>query len=632
MGIDSSGLSGFSTNTNVHPFDRSAIGGGGGLGALNGSLGAPGGGLYPTPFMDSMGDSVQINSTFEASSFNEKYVEAITNTVHAVQRLNDGWPHAQWHTLIDPKNPEESASRINAMLSKGNPSSEVYASLAACMMTASSLPIITFLEERHMKRVRDLVLQESMEHMKDVPGDRAVPIGAEILVEAARLQLVRLKGLLSVVQNFLETPDCRRAGVAVLGGVLNQQRHNKEFIETVLSCQPMMLQLYNLHSSPEFEYDVLAITQLLTEGSSTAQLQHPVLLRGPVLPSRGAPPTRIQYFGASDELLSAYLDGTVVLWGAPGPNGVVEAKGTLEMPNDCIPWAMAGSRQGSYMVLSGKPLLPPLSDSAFGQYFQHRKQQELNSGKGVAVASHNPVLRILAYNEPSRQWGGGEIIQRPLNSTLTAVAALPNSIVCSAESFSLQHHDITLFNAATGQAIRTIAGAHKDFTTVLATCPDTLPIFFSGSRDKTVKLFDMRSPMMGEAVLKPGSAQNASGAYQLDHMFSDVVSAVVVHPQYVFTASLDGSLLRWDRRQLNTPISRRSFPFPVLDLATMGAVDNEPMVAVSTTRGLFLVRAPSLVSIDIVPNRCFTQLTANEDGSVLFAADAEGISTFSLKK
>eukprot|EP00796_Vickermania_ingenoplastis_P010194 gene10194-7142_t len=586
----------FSTNSNVHHGMEDGL-----LGRLDG------------------GDGVRLATTFDSDPFNaEMTFESITRAIDAIGEIGGGRTLVQWHTLIDPSNPDESALRLNAALSKLPDSREAAAAVAACMVTPAHLAILCRLEERFRREVRDVVLQESME-LLGAAGDDPMPLCAEMLVEMARLNLVRLSGVVAVVESFLEKPPCRRAGLAVLGRMVDEQRGNERFLASVRGSHRIMLQLYNMHQQPEYEYDVVAITQLLTSAGSGGLKNTVVLYQGPVL-HRPAPTTRIQYFGSRDELVSAHMDGTVALWGPPNLSGQVEARGTLDMPNDCIPWAMAGPRQGSFLVLSGKPLPP---DSVYGHHLHMRKK--VRGDHGAKTTSWNPVLRVLAYSESGEGggvWTGGEVIPRPLSTTLSAVAALPNSIVCSAEAVSVdgggKQHDIALFSAGTGQSVRAIQQAHNDYITVLATCPDSAALLLSGSRDRTVKLFDARAqPVRGGA------------AFQLQH-HSDTISSIAVHNNHVFTTSLDGSLLVWDRRQISAPFSTRAFASPILTSTVLE--HGESLVAVATARGLFMVSLPSMAAVDVIPNRAFTQVVANEDSSALFAADLEGIHVFALQK
>lgn len=639
------GFAGFSTNSHnlVHP-----------LGPHHGGMAHHAEALMGRR-MDGT-DGITMTSAFEIDPFSDKGFDSVSHTIHGIQDIASSGAGAarhqlvQWSALIEPKAPDESAYRLNVALSKMSPPSrEVYGMIASCMNTPAHIAIVALLDDRHKKELRDLVLQEAMEELGNARGE-PTPVCVEILLELARLNLVRLNGIIAVIESFIEKESSRRASFSMLGGIVEQQKMNEHFIKSVRSSKVIMHNLFKVlqNGEAECEYIAIAVSQLLTGqptvggGHQSSAISHPVLLQGPVLHQLAPPTTHMQYFGPRDELVTAHIDGTVALWGSPdSTTGLTDTKGTLEMPNNCIPWSMAGPRNGSYMVLSGKPISP--SDSVHSHFFQMRKQMK---NEIVSPQPHNPLLRILAFNEPSSQWTGGEIIQRPMTAALTAVAALPNSVVCSAESdannpdsLALQH-DIVLFNAGSAQHIRTIGQAHADYTTVLTTCESSASLFFSGSRDTTVRLFDVRAPQANAATLHNKTTANY---FQLENTHTDTISAVCTYQNYVFTTSLDGSVLIWDRRRIQVPIATRSFASPVLDAvvlsggissssASLGVVD-PLIVAVSTVKGLYLMNCiPSMTALDVIPNRCFTQLLVNEDSSVLFAADTLGISTFFLKK
>lgn len=567
------------------------------------------------------GDGFHMSSTFESDPFNADSFDSITQAINAMNNISEERRVISWQSLIDPRSPDESASRVNAALSKIHPSYEVYEEIASCMTTPDLLPVVASLDDPHKKQVRGIVLQKNMDQL-GVSGEDPMPLAAEMLVEMAKLGLVRLPGMIAVIETFLEKPQTRRAGLAMLGRILDQLRDNKRFIASVRSNKSISMQLYKFHNCPEYEYDVIAISQLMTNNTGGSN-GNPTLHEGPVLRHSGAPTTRIQYFGARDELVSAHLDGTVVLWGDPG-NSMTAMQGTLDMPNACIPWAMAGPRQGSYLVLSGKPLP---QDSSYGQFSSMRKRHELSSSKGPM--SRKPVLCILDYN--GGLWKAGQIIERPLTTTLTAVAALPNSVVCSAETQNNvesglpgRQHEIVFFHAGTGQHLRTIQQAHSDYVTVLATCAESAALLFSGSRDRTVKLFDARVQQQG--------AGKGGSVVQLPNTHTDTITSISTLHDSVITTSLDGTLLIWDRRKLNEPLVTRAFSSPVLSTALLG--NGESLMAVGTARGLYLVTSVSksyVVAMDIVPNKAHTQLVSNADGSVLFAADTEGIHVYGVK-
>lgn len=761
-------------------------------------------------------------------------------------------PH-HLQALVDPHNPMESAVRLNEavakLLASYHPSflphsshaggeaesvpKEVVQAIASIITTPAHLSIVTRLDERFRKDVRDLVLHtcliqlgaacEEVGREEGTPaapsshGSRAngeagevIPISAEILVEMAKLHLVRLSGVIAVVKSFLEKPASQRVGLAVLGRLMDQLRHNERFLSSVRSNAQMMVQLYNLHRTPEYEYDVLAITQLLLSPSPSArrstggetgenfpsshhttsgsrsgagETETAMLYEGPVLkhmipaspplsvggplsslaspPQRqgaggaatpltfSVPTTRMVYFSRHDELMTAHVDGTVVLWGdteAPSrgkateeqrreegrmeekevetldavdvmkrrmggegrsekgeseeeeedngqdrssPEGGVgrkkrewtKPKGTLEMPNDCVAWAMAGHRSGRYFVLAGHP---PSPKSPYHQFFQGRRSTlppvvATTPASPAAMntsSTRQPVLFVLGFSEANQQWTSARMIPRPQHAVVTALTALSPTTMCVAESRlgggpmlmgagekmeasedgGSVGHQLVLMDPMSSQVLRVLPHAHMDYITVLGSgvhIQSSDHVFYSGSRDKIVKVYDVRSQEMVVGSM-------------VGHR--DTVSAIAFHHQHlILTASLDGMLHAWDNRNVSEPLSSRMFSSPVLDMVVlqpgsstggggsagssvfangnsngnhpsgmMGSGDStfsdSPQLALATTRALYLLKIFPMDATDIIPNRCFTQLAANDEGSVLFAADTEGVHTFAVKR
>lgn len=772
-------------------------------------------------------------------------------------------PPQLFSSLVDPHYPEESAMRLNDAVTKYitayhhhfhthqlPPSTldteafakEIFESIASTMTTPAHLAIVALLQERYRKEVRDLVLQSCMSQLGSVCEEGAgvegecgggtggaatgldgevIPHSAEILVEMAKLHLVRLSGVIAVVNSFLEKPYSQRVGLAVLGRMMAQLRHNDRFLSSVRANGPIMLQLYNLHRVPEFEYDVLAITQFLLPSPSSRRstaggdggssphsssssknnnssgngtrnrtgehnttaalyegpvLKHVISTNGPfgvgthlplpqqqrIPPQPGqlvsfanVPTTRMVYFSRQDELMTAHVDGTVVLWGEPDntntrgktgeeklrgstdgkeedddmeddtgrrnrANGGEEeeeeensqdkssddvrmaggrkrewtsSKGTLEMPNDCVAWAMAGHRSGRYLALAGHP---PLAKSPYNRFFHSRRSAlptvvattstTSRPPSPPTTTSRHPVLFVLGFSEANQQWTSAQIVPRPQSAVITTLTALSQTTMCFAESRigsvgvgsvmmgsgespdvcedgTSAGHQLILMDPMSSHIHRVLPNVHSDYTTVLST-PDhpnaADHVLYSGSRDKLVKVYDVRS-------------QDAVVATMRAHQ--DTISAIALHHQHlVLSSSLDGMLYAWDSRRLSEPLFSRVFSSPVLDMVALKPTSNNsnsssynnnngnsafsngnsnsgsnpsgivggtggastpsdlPQLAVSTTRALYLLNMLPMDAADIIPNCCFTQLKANDEGSVLFALDTEGVHTFAVKR
>ncbi|KEG06875.1 G-protein (beta)-like protein [Trypanosoma grayi] len=457
-----------------------------------------------------------------------------------------------------------------------------------------------------------------------------------------RLNLVVLRGVATTLEALLSDASTRRAAVAVLGKLADQHRGDEVFLRAVQNVEPLVRAI----QEPEYEYDCVAIARLLGWGGAdkAAALVPVRTLEQPCLV------TSMAYFRQRDELASATCDGSVVVWGSPHPStGEVRPATTVELPQRCVPVAMDGASRGNYLVVAGMPF-PASSISAIAgensatgssgnsnsSSNNNSKRRSLSSG-----TSKGPLLRLLTCNESTGAWTNGETITRKENVTLTAVAALANLVVCTAESAPSERspetglqHDLVLLNGHTTQTMRRFERVHDDYTTIVRVGEDSDHALFTGSRDCVVKVWDTRSssnrPSLSTAAAVSAATTAGMGASlpRVENAHTDTITAVVPHRKALLTASLDGSLLVWDARRMNAPVHNVHMSAGILDVAPVDGAH----VAVSTARGLYLLSLETLNTLDAVPNVTHTQLKASGDGSVIFAAGGNGIGVYALRK
>jgi hypothetical protein len=120
--------------------------------------------------------------------------------------------------------------------------------------------------------------------------------------------------------------------------------------------------------------------------------------------------------------------------------------------------------------------------------------------------------------------------------------------VCAQRDFALGLY------TATGTSDRSIANAHDDYITCLATSPDNDNLLFSGSRDSTVKCWDLRGSTARATVMKGGH--------------ECTISSIAVARDVVLSAGLDGHVCLWDVRKLADPLGRLEFDAPILAAAS----------------------------------------------------------------
>lgn len=565
--------------------------------------------------------TLHFSTAIETDTFDGDHI--LSQTLSVLQDIAEGRHLVDWAAMLDVENPIASAEKIGAMLAKASATGrrEGYTVLARSITSTRHLAIVSALEEQYRNEVRDRVLQELLRQLTNAGSD-PMPLCAEMLAELSRLNLVRLSGVAAAVEQFLMEPNQRRAGFAVLGRVAEQTKGSEAFYRAIQSTKNKQVEtlLRDLYKEPQYEYDVVAITQLL--GGEAAErngvvLQHHTTLAQP------APVACLQYFRSRDELVSAHGNGSIVMWGGPNAQGDVAPHCTVDLPLNGIPTAMAGSQRGQYLAVAS---MPCPESHPYAPYLEVRRQCQKPLGSKNAPTV--PCLCVLECSDPSGNWASGEVMPRPAETAITAVAALGNSIVCSAESTPTAtgvEYAIQLFNATNGQMVRSLSNVHNAHTTVLATCEDNELVLCSGSKDGCVKLWDTRINRAAAAATAGGGA---TPLFMLDtSAIKDTITCIYPFRSLIFTGALDGSMFIWDTRRMAAPVATRTFTSPVLDITTM----ERSQVAVATARGLFLVALEPMLAVDVLPNAAYTQLRSNEAGTALFAAGSKGISIFSLK-
>ncbi|CAD2218419.1 G-protein (beta)-like protein [Angomonas deanei] len=569
---------------------------------MSSQLGAFGNLYMSSNYNLELNPSANVGNPTANNMFDLQTLGPLSNTLGFLQDINDNNHLVNWRELMDDTKPEESAKKIQEAVAKGNTDRRVAASaIAAAVKTPADLSVVSKLEEDLQKEVRNAVLQDLLDQLTN-PGVHPVSSAAEMLAEMSRLGLVRLPGVVAVVDQLLSDPEKRRAGVFVLGRVAEQNKGSEAFLKEVHDKPNIEQVLLALYKDPEFECDVVTITRLL---GGDAALQSAVALRPSVEIPSSAPTTAIHYVRGRDELASVRGDGTIAFYGAPNSAGEVPPRVTLDLVGNCSPVGVSAPRSGQYVVVAGNPILP-----AFASHVEARRKTDGSKQPSVTA----PVVQLFAPSEQPAGWVSGEAIQRTAGLTATAVSALSSTTISLAESHTT--HDITLIDASTATAANTVAGAHSDYITVLTACESEFA-FVSGSRDKVVKLWDSRKPGTASAVATMTNAAHG-----------DTISAIQSFKSYIMTSSLDGTVLVWDARQLETPVASRTFASPVLSLCTL----EERRTVVATARCLYLLSLESLSSIDATPNAVYTSLCANEKGNAVFAIGEKGVQVLGLRQ
>ncbi|PWU96492.1 F-box and WD40 domain containing protein [Trypanosoma cruzi] len=580
--------------------------------------------------------TVHVTTSTEVDPFDEKRIDEIRRTLRMLEDIGHGRHIINWTELVDPSQPVESAKKISAALARPTTVPGAISSVAECITTPAHLSIVALLDPPFLAKVRDAVLQDLLNALTMVHESNPMPVCSEMLVEMVKLNLVVLRGVASTLEALLSDPNSRRAAIAALGKLADQKRGNEVFLGAMQNLEPLVRMI----DEPEYEYDCLAISRLLGWGGAhkTASLV-PVKRM-----DHSSPVTAMTYFRQRDELASATFDGTVTIWGTPHPStGDVKAAVALDLPQYCVPVAMDGPPRGNYLLIAGMPF-PAVNVQTMelerGSINSNVMNNSFNSsGKkrsSFATVPRGPIVRLLTCNESTGAWTSGETITRKETVTLTTAAALASFVVCTAESGpsdklseSGLQHDLVLLNGHTSQFLRRFERVHDDYTTIIRAAEDGDRILFTGSRDSVVKVWDIRSSN-NRAGLTTAATMSALATplHRLKGNHTDTITAILPHRKALLTASLDGSFLVWDARRMTAPMHEVRLKDPILDLA----LADSGYVVISTARGLKLFSLESLKAHDIIPNVAYTQLKANNDGSIIFAAGNSGVSIYALHR
>ncbi|ORC87957.1 uncharacterized protein TM35_000192010 [Trypanosoma theileri] len=581
-------------------------------------------------------------------------LEELRNILRLLDDVSRGRHHVVWAELVDPRQPVESARKITAALVQHPASSGVIEAIAACITTPAHLAIVAALEAPFRVQVRDAVLQELLTALTTSRNPGPMPVCSEMLAEMVRLNLVVLRGVATTLEKLLDSPDTRRAAIAVLGRLADQNRGDELFLQVVQNVEPLVRRI----KEPEYDYDCITIARLLGwstaertgAGGTTTTAAAPSLVPVKTL-EQSCAVTSMAYFRQRDELVSATCDGSVVIWGSPNPiTGDVKPSVTIDLPQQCVPIAMDGPPRGNYLVIAGMPfpsgnlramMNEGINGSDNNNSSNNNNNNTTSNGSGsskkrniLSSPAKGPVLRFLTCNESTGSWANGETITRKEHVTLTAVAALSNLVVCTAESIPSERltesglqHDLLLLNGHTAQPLRRFEHVHDDYTTVLRVGEEGEHVLLSGSRDCVVKVWDTRSSSSGgnraalSTAVAAGTTTTTGGTaftptHRLKHTHTDTITAILPHRKALLTASLDGSLLMWDTRRMTAPVWETHMTAPIIDVAPAEGAN----IVVSTARGLTLLSLESHRAQDIISNVVHTQLRSNADGTVIFAA------------
>jgi hypothetical protein len=477
----------------------------------------------------------------------------------------------QWARIVDPSKPEQSAYMIMRHLNANNGNTT---GLAARLNTSQHLSIIPHLEEPAKAKVRDEVLNLVLKSLTTANDNHVNAAG--MLSELVNLQLVVLSGVASTLEALLQDATTRKAACAVLGKLAQQSQNPSNQTRAALNhLSPLIARI----DDPELEYDVVYINRAMGWKTPRASLTHGRTL---TTPHKGAIISSA-FFPQRDEFVTGGADGVICVWGPPS-NGDTPST-TFNLPSATIPCSMDASPQGHLLAVAVASL----------------------DGKTPQIQLY-PVLDIA-------KWGPAQKINRPIGSVVTSIKCLSSRSagICLSERSSKGSNNLLFFALPGDTVVRDIPEAHTDYVTCLATSAESDTVVLSGSRDKTVRLWDTRNS-------KPSVATLAG--------HSMCVTTVSTVRDLVATGSLDRNLCIWDIRKLQKPVMSKTLSAPILKVHC----GQQPTAVVATTNSISALTLDPLEVQDITPNVCYHELRQNNETSVVFAAgEGSVVDMYSLR-
>lgn len=228
---------------------------------------------------------------------------------------------------------------------------------------------------------------------------------------------------------------------------------------------------------------------------------------------------------------------------------------------------------------------------------------------GVVSRTGNKAPSIVVHGDAGGHWSERLVAERAPNTVITCVRFLRSMAqYCTAEcgpaSSAVKHYDASRSTPLVELAF------HSDIVTSLY-APNAQHTMVSGSRDRTVALFDVRTP--GTPM---SSVCHHTGG----------VTCLGGEAEFLVSGGSDGMLIVYDVRKMHTPLNRRTLDSAILSTT----VGSRGVCAVSTQGAVYLagLQATSSMSTakleDSVGRPAAWSLAWNASQSQLYAAGASG--------
>ncbi|GAQ84869.1 hypothetical protein KFL_002090210 [Klebsormidium nitens] len=420
--------------------------------------------------------------------------------------------------------------------------------------------LVPRLPEPFKGKLRDDLIPRVLKHLtvkRPVDASRADFFAqAEAFAALVNMEFVSITGAVTTIITLLKKPENRCAAITMLGKTVElclQQLTEKCEPESLNKLRAALLEV----TEDAFHYDVEYIEESM----------------GWTRQANGMPSGMPGENGAfadvvRDQLVSASRDGTLLVWSPEGQVVDTLAVGGhyacgMDINHATRTLVMCGvTKDGSVPV---PPLVTLYEANA-------RSWQET----GSTLRSNSKLVScIKALGDQSEHaFVTGETLHSPGVGGSTEVVCL----------YDVAHQRTKGAPFAAIQPVRQYA-EHTNLVTCLSLFPPNPNVFFSGSRDCTVKVWDRRSDRsvgcFGEA--RPGGGVQAHSAM--------VTCVDALEPSAIVSSGMEGTVHRWDFRKLATQAGAGSPPVSTLHVdgsAIMKvALRDAHTAAVSTLRGLY---------------------------------------------
>lgn len=478
---------------------------------------------------------------------------------------------ATWRVVLGPDDPAKAAANMKKLLV----APQALAIAPRFLVQPGHMDVVALTVEsspQHrntlLSQVRATLLERLAKYDTDSPPDTDVGVAPAAFARFTALGLIEPAEAVALVRSMLRRMGTRTAGVAILGQLAVEASAARRAGKPLTAFEAFAeLDEELADAAPSASYEMTFISTRLGWRPRTARFEQ--VAQWPIDDAAdlsGASHLRCTYNAAHDVLFTTDNRGLVV-WSSH--NGAA------------TPRVLCPTHSFVSVDLSAK------GDAA--------------AAVSAPDGDQGPALHIFTTRSASRGTkttaDSTLVLEGADTSTCVKCVTSRSAAFCVAVT-SEGAHGLRLYSAG-GALTRTTSSAHDDYITCLATSPENDNMLLSGSRDATVKCWDVRNQKHAHVLQK----------------HSNTISSVAVVRDTILTASFDQQLCTWDARRLDQPTDCVVFGSPLLSMACTA----RGAIAVSTLQSLSLVALHPLRVQDAVGGVCYRDVAMTPNGKTLFA-------------